>query len=491
MKRVFNRIEHNTDSNLSLEMIDPQMNDYVVNAIKDCFDELSAFIKDNSINNTYSLFDNRDAYTIIKKLDIIISKRFGINFKHTGTTMTEYGALTVPPKNFSILNTDIEEIYQNTTYYLKMKGLKDSNALPTEEIKNSDYNHTDMLFRWKKSMDALEKAMNTTGVVIDLKKAVIYGLPDTYHVFLTADFCSLVNELELDSDELTAVLLHEIGHAFTHIEYSYRTVNNTSVLMDTIKENVERHNKTYKESLLLAYKELFKEVPVTLEKANTVTVVLATVERFIKEHNYINDSLVASTDSEQLADQFAGRFGMGAALITSLTKIYKKYPDQQWYVTMASVNLVYALQIFAVGLISGVGTGVILATVTISVLLLSILSMITYSIFSYTTGGNVAVVKTYDDNKQRLIRVRNELVRNIRSSKLDNNVIKDLIAQVDSVSLIINALPDEKPMFIDNFFQTMTTKGKRMLELQKLEQITESLMENDLHIAAAKIKTLL
>ena len=55
---------------------------------------------------------------------------------------------------------------------------------------------------------------------------------------------------------------------------------------------------------------------------------------------------------------------------------------------------------------------------------------------------------------------------------------------------MLKDLPDDQPGLIDRFMINFTSSGKRATEYKNIEEVTEVLMENNLHIAAAKFKNI-
>lgn len=486
MKSIFN-INKNTDNyTLSTEMIDIQQNDYIVNVLNEEFKQIIELVKSNNITDANDAFRNRTIYKIMSKIDVLITKRFGINFKHTAGFGFGYACFTVPPKNKNILNTDIEKTYNATNDMLRYSGKREENFKTKDTIKYVEKDYLDLSYRWKQSMDSLEKTMNTKGVIIDLRKANIIGLPAEYIVFLVVDLYGLIIDLELNEEELTAVLLHEIGHAFTHIEYSYRTITNTSVLLDSLKENIQIKNKTFKESLIIAYEEAYDEKLDDIKNKNSISATLYVIDRYIASNIGFNQQPHGLTDSEQLADQFAGRFGVAPVLSNALTKIYKKYPG---YLTAKETFIMLSVPMLIFFLYGIIISGVLAGGVVLSIgfLISVIVIKITNSIVSI---GGLAIGSTYDENKRRIQRIRNEMVRQLRSDKLSKEVLVSTLEQIEQIDLTLKSMPEDNIGFVDKLMRKYTSTGKRLTEFKQIEQLVENLMENDLHVVSNKLKQL-
>jgi predicted Zn-dependent protease with MMP-like domain len=482
---------------LSTEMIDPQLNDYVVPAITECFTNIVKMVHKYNIKSSVAAFKRPEIAAEFTKLDAIISKRFGIPYKHIATKSTAYAVFIVAPKIDSILKRNIEELHDELKDYFDDTEIKDT---PPDQIISYDHEFNQVLFNLVKSIDELEKAMNTTGVVVDLKKAYIYNYPQTAINFIACNIYTNVVVFKWNAKHLTAVLLHEIGHSFTMTEYTYRTVRNTSVLLDSIQTTVMKQNKPLKEALLLAYSKAYgNDAAKKLENKNVVTVIVASAEAALFEFDAFSKSMYNAIDSEQLADQFSGRFGMGAYLAEALSNVYvlnDKYYKIMLIMSYMNVMIfVYINVLFNFGAIDAGKfklAGYLAIGAVIVYMLLQVIAIFLYAIL---TSGGLTLERTYDANKTRLIRMRHELVRQIRSYDLDKDTIKMVLDRLDFIDKIISSMPDDDKngMFnrIISFFRTHTSEGKRLYEYDQFEQLIETLMENNLHVVSAKLKSTL
>jgi hypothetical protein len=482
---------------LSTEMIAQQLNDYVVPAITECFVNIINMVKsDFSIKNSVDAFKKREIAAEFTKLDTIITKRFGIPFKHIATTTkTSYAVFVLAPKINGILDRFIKEEYDYFKDYISTVDIKNT---PSEQMISYDDQPDELTVNWIKGIDELEKTMNTTGVVVDLKKAYVHNYPQTATNFVMCDVYENIINYNWNANYFTAFLLHEIGHSFTATEYTYRTVRNTSVLLDSIQTTVMKQNKPLKEALLLAYSKAYGDVASKkLQNKNVVTVIVASAEAALFEFDAFSKSMYNAIDSEQLADQFSGRFGMGAYLAEALSNdnaIYYASKNQyQIEMLMSHGNimlLIYMLALLTTGKL--LLSGYIVIGGVIAYLLFKVVSII---FDAMSVAGEPPTARTYDDDKTRMIRIRHELVRQIRSYDLDKATIKVILERLDILDKIIAITPNNTKDGIINsiylFFRKRNFIGKQLLEYDQFEQLIETLMENNLHVASAKIKSTL
>ena len=470
---------------LSTESIAPQHNDYTVPLIVSEFQKIiDVMEKNNYITSTQAVKD-KDIHQALIDIDNIISKRFGVKYKHVSSNNGAYACFTAPPSNYSSITKFNSEFFK----YIKstVKNMSSDKTKTAEQIKTLERDSQDLTYRWVESMKTIEKTLNTKGVGIDLQKAVITNLPSEYVVFVLINIPLLVTTVKLTASQIAAVLYHEIGHSFTHIEYSYKTVTNTTALTDAIREGIEKKNKSLKDSLLIAYERTYKEDIGKFKDKNTVLVLLKTVEKHIEHHVGFNPARNGSVDSEQLADQFSTRFGFGTDIVVAL-KLLDEYVKSEYTGTFAySLMLLEGFLLFT--LFGTLLTSTLLGGLTIAVVVY-IAMLIVNIINSYISSGNIEIDKTYDSYKNRLIRIKNDIVRQIRTSDIPKDVIKGILDSVENINLMLKDLPDDQPGLIDKFMINFTSSGKRATEYKNIEEVTEVLMENNLHIAAAKFKNI-
>jgi len=299
---------------ISTEMISPQYNDYVVHLLVKQFNLLIDTCVSNSLFGQ-NIYRSKLSITIINEIDSILFKRFGIKFEHIYGKNSGYAVMSVPPKKFNVLKDDIEENYD-----IIKRLLKDDTTEHKKDINkklNFEKDVNIVMKSWVKSVDLLEKQLNAKEVTINLSKATIEKLPEDYLVYLLSDFSVLIHDCKLSARELTAVLLHEVGHEYTHMEYSLRTVRNTAVLVDTINAEL-KDDVSFKEAIDITYRKVYDGKD---DSNNTITGVLRLLDTYVKSTFIMGENTHSKTDSEQLADQFAGRFQLGMELTTAVGKL--------------------------------------------------------------------------------------------------------------------------------------------------------------------------
>lgn len=471
---------------LSREMIAVQsVNDASITEITNLFQKLIDEQGNYALNSNKSFFTKKPFKAIITRLDTVIKDRFGVKVKHIDGGESVYGVMTNPPVNFNVLNNDIPDIYEGAKSILNTIPNKDNSY--TDDINSYKNNYFEIISKWKKSMDSLEDKLASESVIVDLQAAKVRNLPKNYVIFILANFKYLIDKVNLTAKEMTAIFLHEIGHFFTHLEYSYRTVNNTNVLLDSMQEYIIKKGMSPKKAIALTYNDLGGNED--LNDVSTATAVITLTNQYRKASLGMTDSTHSQTDSEMLADQFAARFGYGDELVSALDLIGNEIRSPFNTLIFLSSTIMYLtilaviLSLLAGSIISGIG--IILAIV-------GGVYISTAFIDTFATKGGTNSDLVYDTDKQRYQRIKNEMVRQLRTMTFDKKTVKNLLTSIDNISKLIDITPAVKPNLLNKLYRLVfSTSSNRYLTLKETDELIENLQENDLYINSNKLKGLL
>lgn len=477
----------------SFEMISEQVNDYVVGKIEDQFQQLiNLKIKGGSSD----YFKNPKSVSIINNIDTFIKDRFGINAKHINGKNIGYACLPVAPLRDNVLNRDI---VKQTDYVKKVLKREELNY---DKNKRKDYDEDQLAIynHLVEMREAITEAMKKEPVFINLKEAKIQNLPDSYQAYFIADFHLLINIGKCTAAELTAVLFHEIGHVFTHLEYSIRTAQNVQVLTDSVRDIVMKQNRGTKDMLKMVYeKNTNMKVPKEFERMKTTEAALFVANGLasdkildlntIKKNTSLQDH--SFTDSEQLADQFAGRFGLGGPLSTALNKLMAidsgfKLFHMIMYVgndQMISTSIFLAL----LAIITAGGSLILLGILWISFLSAALLNCIFRK--SFYSEEVISSGMTYDDIRRRFMRIKNELVRQIPSVD-DKDVRKQILNSILMVEKQMDAVPQAHSGIFEKIVMFFQYDKDAMRAYKRTEQMLENLISNDLHVSKVMIENI-
>lgn len=466
--------------NLTVEaMIHRQANDAEVKKIENSIGKIIQYREDKPYKLVHpgDYFKYKDTKALLDTISSIISTRFGFpEVKLISAAGAGAAVLPMPPYTDTAINPEYRSIYDSVAF------TADEDNVDVNTIRDYYKDKEKIYKKYLYGVSSLSDSMAKKPVKVDLKKAKLSGLPKGYAVMVLLDLDFLIREKELTAGEITAVLLHELGHAFTHIAYSYRLMTNTSNLLDSNKNILAGKNP--RESLELMYGKVTGNKDGN-SKSSTVLVV-KTMDAYLDSIKYYNeDNVHAATDSEALADQFAGRFGYHQELSTGLAKLDHTATDIAGamavslilpfvYVLLISLSVVYALMITA------------LSAVLIYLLIPAVAGIL--------FGSSDSRPTTYDGMQKRIERIKIDLIGILREndnlSKDDNAKVVAAIEQMDKLSKSVSSTSLDA-LGIGEFFGSIGdllpwNRGKA--KLTKVEEILEKLQNNDAYVAMGKLK---
>lgn len=332
----------------------------------------------------------------------------------------------------------------------------------------------------KKFLNNLENKKGT----VDIKNAKLGGFFSEYVHTVYMQFYELVKTFNMKPPEIVAILLHELGHGFYACEYSDRLATTNQVLANLSKEVAKDKTKRNPEYI---YKELVKLNPETKKEmvddfakgdrvVPSVGVFKYTIETITHQlDNYKYDS----TSFENLADNFAARFGYGPQLVTGLKKLHDIYPENAyrqfgfWITVVALIGLV-ALTI-----------GLFMASSFILSFFYGYIGL-ALAWAMVTSAGEEGRDYTYDDIKFRYKRIRDQLVQQVKLKKYNVKDAVNIAKQIEYMDELIRNTGQYRSFldFIMNHIRPANIKAKKSIERQ---QLLEDLANNSLFIQSLKL----
>lgn len=337
----------------------------------------------------------------------------------------------------------------------------------------STTDHSDKLF---------EKIRSST---VDLNKAKVTGALSEYE-FVIAVSSGLLTETAFTTSEVTAIILHELGHAFFMLatlgEYCWLNY----YLTDGVDVVLGRKPNRYKIEMLnnsylakhATNAERMKELKHTPTEANVRRAIMETTHR--QPHNLLTTQVVrgAIKRNEQLADVFVARLGYGVHLATGLARL-DAYPGnisgrrfgrtRTKFVFMEIVKMVAG--------VLGITVGVMIASVSAS--LGVFIAVLTPALLSM----DGAFSEQYDNPTERLEKIRRELITQLKSVAF-SRLEKDAVARDIEV---LDQLLNNRNQFIsvwEALGHVLSPSTRKEHHRLKHEELLEKLMSNDLFLQA-------
>lgn len=317
---------------------------------------------------------------------------------------------------------------------------------------------------------------------VNLEKAKVSGIYSEYEHPFYVNFNELVINHDFNAALITACMLHELGHGFDACYFADRT-DTTNQVMANIARNLlgDEHG-----DVEYIYKELVKISPsatkATVDKMVNGPRVVAGATWFKEVVKVVYSQTVNSkyneTSFEQGADSFASRFGYGKQLIIALDKLHRYSPEKSKgmrvfvQLTAAAATIVLASLIFS--LLSAGAIGVALVAMFYKFIFLSAFRE---DFKDYT----------YDELKQRYLRIRSDVVDQLKNTKLPKDTVNALLSDLYTMDTCIKETAKIKTMpgYISNFIFSGARAAEDSINDQ---QLMEALASNDLFIHAAALR---
>lgn len=465
---------------VNMEMIDYQVDPSFINEASEAIEEICKIAMPGNVN----FIKNKSLESVVK-LEKILTNRFGVN-TIVGHNDGELAFCLISGSNMVYNENDFFDYHAMNK---KLQYLKNTDPKKYEEIVNGDPNDIDPsvrydYFKWwreeaNKSFYAMLDKMKKDNITIDLKKGRFSNAPKNMKFYASMDWYRLSKIYKLNSKQILAVLLHEIGHCFTHAEYSYKVFNNVQILSDVIREEYSKRGKTPVETIKIFYNKTKLEE----SKSNSKNMAELTVKAY---RDIIRGSSIGiysnhpTTDSEQQADEFASRFGLGAELSQALKRLgVDDWADRSLNPYYAGIIFLPFVAIFTIEAAILTPALILAPAIMSALVLLPLMTMI--GLGMWTKGNTV----TYDDAYRRYKRIRNTTVRRLNSIN-DSKIKDEILKQIDIIDKIQKRIEqDTKDSFFRRFAEAILGNTKAYDEVA-VNEILEDLTANELIIASAK-----
>lgn len=505
MSKLFDNIKN--DMELSVEQIAYQPNDIIVDQLVSCFTILKEEAK---TAGSYVRFKNKNkVIDALIELENNMYKRFGIHFKILNFEGYNAAAFTTHPNDVSAINKWTPEIHAELMQLYADSDLE-KNDEKLDKIHSTDFEADEKgepsgttKVIYMKLLDDINKvteAMNSKGVTFDLKKARIDGLPSDYKAIMIMDAYNFLGKWDMSPRELAAIMLHETGHIFTHMQYSYRSVAMTSTIIEAVRE-ASRKNLSNRETIIVAVDKVIgdKSFSNKHKDSNTVSVAIDAIPTLLDSLK-LNGSNLNTIDSEQKADEFAAMFGLGKDLVSGLNILNKEFKSMYYkqigmMALLAIISTILFIFSFMVGgLLAGlINTfSPILMLPIIMLISIIVMAVLTYLYRALILGGGTKEENVYDESKKRMERIKFDIIRAMRTQELPDDVKNYMAKSVSDIDRVLNMLPDDKEYsMLDKFVMYVHRPSAKRKEARDIEQLTEAIMENTLHSNSVKIDDLI
>jgi len=315
----------------------------------------------------------------------------------------------------------------------------------------------------------IKKATDPIRGVIDLKKGWVSGVYAELNMKMM-----LGTELftcQMNAEHVAAICLHEIGHVMSYLEF-LGEFGQYNLLLLGLTKAVTGHEPAEKkiEIMRLIESHTGNTIPnkeVLAQSSDPKDYIKIVVSDRPAGTRTSSGSMMNDIKAWEFAsDQFAVRMGAGKALAESMNILYKTCGSAA---TLSTAGFI-ATQVLT--LITLIWTGFL--TFGIIPLLMIVLYCPYFS--------------TYDNEAYRVTRMRLSLLEALKDRELDAETRKRINEEIETIDNILVTLKDREGLLdkIKLLISPATRREKREILLQ---QLTESLGNNDLFLAGSRFQS--
>lgn len=359
-------------------------------------------------------------------------------------------------------------------------------------------NHTliDNIYREFYENKELKKQKGTIEAFVDIKNFRIGGAFKDVKVELFLDPAmmwdtSLTYRVALTPAEVSAVILHEVGHMFSYFALAAHTYSINLPMLGTLNriantpdtEKVEIILKEWNDSDNTLTKVDVKE----LAGKNKQIIVTALVSNQIKDtKTLMKQREYEEVNAEHLADKFAVRCGAGAEITTALNKMFMVYGTKQTRNTISYLFHEFISGFALFMYVSWAVGGVMALNPITTPLLLMIGGLGTVILLATNTNSGGGI---YDTEINRFGRMRNDMVSMLKDKEIDKAVgkrVRDGIATIDKV---VSKYKENKSL-VGMLGDMVLRYHRRLLSQTEFYKELEKLSANSLFVAAYDLRNL-
>lgn len=337
-----------------------------------------------------------------------------------------------------------------------------------------------------KEQKAIVDAAKKKAGWVDLKRARVGGVFSEYKHPI--EFGSVLNFLhcKLTPRECAAIMIHEVGHAFTYYEFSDRMTVSNQILLDlatAVNENDSKKRVFLLKELgenLDGNPDMFDDIG---DETNRTIFGLKLFRRCV---GWVSGQMPMSrlneVTPEQLADNFATRFGLGKELVTGLFRIDELCESPELSASYAGTVSFFSNTFVFLSIVAGA----VLGSVACGFFAAGWAALYLLSVPSY--GENA---KDYEHGEIRIRykRIRDALIERLSRGKYDKEVVKKLIADIKVIDAILPKLQEAKT-FTDHLADFLFKKNRDTRADTILQLLLEDLTHNNLFLKSAELQTL-
>lgn len=385
--------------------------------------------------------------------------------------------------------SDIIKRYTNMTINIVYTKY-DNNSIYTNIINNNsaiydEYQNNITEQGLQKYGEKIKELGNKANYSVDLKTGRVSGLISEFPQWMVLDYPGFVINPRYTPAEVTATILHEVGHAFTTLEFGSRIIS-TNQALAAIFYSIANNNppdkhlvylRTAASQMGLNQTALDDIVDV---KNNTIISSIIVDRGILNIKSELGTRFYDTTTMEYLADQYMARYGYSAHFASRLNKYYNGSVEKS---SLARV----------IARIIEISAGLLYALIGVGFFSLSAIAGFIYlaaCIAVAVSDGKSSLNRmTYDNLINRYKRLNEQTIERLKNRKINKEEANELITNYNKVKGYIENTKEFKPIYqavIDFMFKSRRDGVAAM----KLQRELEELASNPLFVKSAQLNLL-
>ena len=349
------------------------------------------------------------------------------------------------------------------------------NNVLIEEWRKQFYRHRDF--------KQLSKNIDEVVGMVDLVNGRVKGAFENIviRVFITDGF---IRTMEFTPENKAVLVMHEVGHAFTFLEFIAESAKTDFSLATAARELLQTTDKEKKITLAKSLNDAMGttvDVNVIAESSDVATwytVYISNKEEQARVATHTGR--YSDTSAEFVADQFVTRHGGGAAMADTLAKIYKHLGK----ISVRDRNSIWAQ--YAVCSLSAIsvvaGLSLINPIIGIVGTLALFVNLKTLTLYDFTYS-------TYTSDKDRVAILKQELVGRLKDRDLPQDVRVSTLDAIKEIDKVLKTINDNRTV-MELLTIALRSDVRQAVKQEQVQKTLSTVINNDLFKTAATLDSI-
>ena len=349
------------------------------------------------------------------------------------------------------------------------------NNVLIEEWRKQFYRHRDF--------KQLSKNIDEVVGVVDLVNGRVKGAFEkiVIRVLVTDGF---IRTMEFTPENKAALVMHEVGHAFTFLEFIAESAKTDFSLATATRELLQTTDKEKKITLAKSLNDAMgttvdvNTIAESSDVATWYTVYISNKEERTRVATHTGR--YSDTSAEFVADQFVTRHGGGAAMADTLAKIYKHFGKISVRDRISIWTQYAVCSLSVISAIAGLSLiNPILGTMGTVALFVNLKTITQYD-FTYST---------YTSDKDRVAKLKQDLVGRLKDRDLPQDIRVSTLDAIKEIDKILKTLNDNRTI-MELITIALRPDVHQAVKQEQVQKTLSTVINNDLFKTAATLDSI-